>query len=269
MNLPLVVKVDQLATTSPTNVRIVDVRPLEQYQQAHMPGAHHVAPKLLNSSKPPVGGLLPDAHSIESLLSSIGYQPGDHLVAYDNGAETPAARFVWVMHAYGVFDVSWLDGGVKAWQRAGQPLNNDAVTTDATQVKLAFTPGNVLSVDETMAELNQADVTVLDVRNNKEFAGTDDRTEQSPRGGHVPGAIHNEWVNAFDENGLLKPDDVLLSDLNALGFTQAQKVLVYCKTHQRSALSYVVLKHLGFDNVAAIDGAWSAWSNHTDAPIES
>ena len=117
-----------------------------------------------------------------------------------------------------------------------------------------------------MQMLDEDSVKILDVRTPGEFAGTDVR---SARGGHVPGANHIEWTSQLDDKGRLLPDEILEAQLEKAGIKPDDTVIVYCQTHQRSAVTYVALKNLGFSDVRALDGAWSNWGNRTDTPIES
>ncbi len=265
MNLPLVVRPKDLKDTDLADLKVVDMRSAEAFAEAHLPNAVHLDAALLNLSQKPVGGLLPELAGVNIMAKSIGLQEDDHILAYDGGAGSAAARLVWVLHAYGFNAISWLDGGINAWSAANLPVSNEPVDiTDAT-ASLSFTPGNLISVDELMASLDDAALAVLDVRTAGEYNGTDVR---SARGGHVPGAAHSEWTQAFNENGQLKSDAELAALFSEKGVTDDKHVVVYCQTHQRSALTYVVLKHLGYKQVSAINGAWSAWGNRDDTPIE-
>lgn len=266
MNLPLVLNPEQFQAFDAKSLKIVDLRAAEAFSAGHLPGAVHLDTSLLGRSEPPVGGLLPDGDGVNALASAIGLRKNDHVVAYDGGGGSAAARLIWVLHAYGFEATSWLNGGFSAWQSAGLPISTDAVATGESDVSLKFKPGNMLSVDALLPQITSSELAILDVRSAAEFAGTDVR---SARGGHVPNAKHSEWTNAFDESGKLKDDAALQALYSDVEITNDKHVIVYCQTHQRSALTYLVLKHLGYDKVSAIDGAWSAWGNSPDTPIET
>lgn len=265
MNQPLVLNPEQIAATGAESLKIIDCRTAEAYAEAHLPGAIHLDTSLLGRSEPPMGGLLPNPAGAKALASAIGLRESDHVVAYDGGAGTAAARLIWVLHAYGFMATSWLNGGFNAWQSAGLPTNSENVAASVSNISLHFRPGNMLSVDALQAQLGNADLAVLDVRSAAEFDGTDVR---SARGGHVPHAKHSEWTNVFNESGTLKDDAALHALFADIDINNDHHVIVYCQTHQRSALTYVVLKHLGYDNVSAIDGAWSAWGNSPTTPVD-
>jgi len=266
MKLPIVVSAEQANEATTDGLKFVDLRPLEDYAISHLPGAIHLDVALLNRSEKPVGGLLPAFEQINHTMSNLGLGPEDHVIAYDQGAASAAARLIWVLHAYGFNAISWLNGGFGAWTAAGLATSAAITTPTANDAQLQFTPGNVVSVDQFMNEIHNDNVRILDVRSAAEFDGSDVR---SARGGHIPNAIHSEWTNVFDGTGQLKSDDELHELFAALGIDRNHHVVVYCQTHQRSALTYVVLKHLQYQLVCAIDGAWSAWGNRTDTPIET
>jgi len=70
-------------------------------------------------------------------------------------------------------------------------------------------------------------------------------------------------------NYRLLPADSLKATLSGMGFTPDKEIIVYCQTHHRSALSYVMLKHLGYERVRGYPGSWSEWGNRSDTPIEA
>jgi len=75
--------------------------------------------------------------------------------------------------------------------------------------------------------LGRADSAILDVRTDAEWTGANDRGNK--RRGHVPGAVHLEWVNFVtdDERKVFKPAAELAELLRAVGVTPDKNVFVY------------------------------------------
>lgn len=276
MSLPLVVDSNTLsellnqvkadgATLRDARICLVDLRSPDDYAAGHIPGAVSGSAALLNHSEPPMGGLMPKPDAVNALFEQIGANLGDQIVAYDGGKGTAAARLMWVMDAYGYEVGSWLSGGFADWVAQELPVTSDTPATTPGDLNLTLVGDNVISAEQLMENLSSASVKVLDVRSANEYAGTDIR---SARGGHVPGAHHLEWTTQLDDNGCLLNDELLQAQLDSAGVSKDDTVIVYCQTHQRSAVTYVALKHLGFTDVRALDGAWSNWGNRTDTPIE-
>ncbi|MGQ7846284.1 sulfurtransferase [Granulosicoccus sp. 3-233] len=276
MSLPLVLEPTELATLladiqaegntlTQAHLCVVDLRSAEAYAAGHLPGAVHGDAALLNRVDSPMGGLMPDPDQVNTFLANIGANLGDQIIAYDGGRETPAARLMWVLDAYGYEVGSWLNGGFAGWQAQGLPVTREVPDVRPGQLSLSLIGDNVISADNLMAELDSPTLSILDVRSEAEFNGTDVR---SAMGGHVPGACHLEWTEMLDEQGRLLDDDTLQSALDARQINLDDTVIVYCQTHQRSAVTYVALKHLGYGDVRALDGAWSNWGNRADTPKE-
>ena len=276
MSLPLVLTASHFHThlqqlsadgksLSDAGLRLVDLRSAEAYAAGHIQGAVNANPALLSRSEPPMGGLMPEPSAVNHFMRTIGARLGDQIIAYDGGHETPAARLMWVMDAYGYEAGSWLNGGFKAWVADGLPVSTVPVDTQAGNLELSLIGDNVISVEALVAELSNPSVKILDVRSAGEYQGTDIRAEFT---GHVPGAKHTEWTQMLDEHGRLLDDANLEAILKDKASSTDDTVIVYCQTHQRSSVTYVALKHLGYTDVRAIDGAWSAWGNRPDTPKE-
>lgn len=255
------------SSAEPSGIRLVDVRSDTDHIAGHIPGSRRLDAARLSEKQPPVGGLLPDAEAVDTLLRELGIQPGDHIVAYDNGAETGAARLVWVLHAYGITAVSWLDGGMHAWRAAGlaEQTTIDSAAMPGT-LRTSAVRERVVGVDALLQELDDPALLPLDTRTEAEYLGTDVRSQF---GGHVPGAMHANWLTLFNEDRTLRPLEELRAEFEARGLLPDRRIVVYCQTHQRSAVSYLVLRALGYPDVRALDGAWSNWGNRADTPKET
>ncbi|PIE36396.1 MAG: thiosulfate sulfurtransferase [Gammaproteobacteria bacterium] len=247
------------------DLHLIDLRPREQFDAGHIPGAVHADAMLLSKTEPPVGGLLPDAAVVTELLQAAGVNAGGHVVAIDTGAATAAARLVWVLHAFGINAVSWLDGGMAAWHAAGGALDSGPVTPVRGDITLSLDGANVIDASTLLTRLADDTLRIVDTRSRAEYLGDDVR---SAFGGHVPGALHADWIELLQADGRLKPRGDLADYFKSLGLAPDQDIVVYCQTHQRSSVTYVVLKALGYERVLGLDGAWSAWGNRADLPKE-
>ncbi|MGD2138584.1 MAG: rhodanese-like domain-containing protein, partial [Gammaproteobacteria bacterium] len=116
--------------------------------------------------------------------------------------------------------------------------------------------------------LGNPDTRLLDVRSAPEFSGLKRFAEH---GGHIPGAVNIEWTQMMDRqrNLRFRPDDELRDLLAAQGITPEREVITYCQTHHRSAHTWMVLKHLGYERLKAYPGSWSDWGNNPDLPVET
>lgn len=250
------------------DVLLVDLSKAENHTQYHIPGSVHLDyGKIIRVDKP-VMGLLPEVHELEQVLGGIGIGPDTHVVAFDDEGGGKAARLLWTLDCLGHRKYSLLDGGLVAWANEGLPLDHSPTTPTPAVFKADPDDTPVARAEHIQAHLDDAGVCLLDNRSPAEYSG---EKKFAARGGHIPGAINWDWVEAMDPNRhmRLKPLDRLKAVLAELGVTPDKEVICYCQTHHRSSLVYVLLKILGFDRVKGYPGAWSDWGNRNDTPVEA
>jgi len=247
---------------------LLDLRSAEHYGEGHLPGAIHLPYASILKVDPPVGGLLPDPDPFNAVLRALGITEDHLVIAYDGEGGAAAGRLIWTLHAYNFMHCAVLHGGMAAWQAAGRAVTTDVPAITPSDITLNALKDNVISVDALLERVGDTGLGLLDARTVEEYTGEKVRANH---GGRVPGAQRLEWTDAIDPSAhtRLYADDQLRKMLDERDLTPDKDIVVYCQTHHRSALSYVMLKHLGYSNVAALDGAWSAWGNRDDTPKES
>lgn len=266
--MPLLIEPKQLMNDlSKDDWLVIDMRSRDNYLQGHVPGAIHLSYSDIIAMKPPAMGLLPECAQLSAVFSAIGLCQKDHVVAYDDEGGGRASRLLWTLDVLGHKSFSLLNGGLQAWCQQGGPLQPGAVhrTPSHYQARLA-NPNALADKDYILRHLKQDDIVLLDTRSVGEYTGTDQRAARS---GCIPGAVNMNWTEAMDAPPFLrfKPDDVLRQQFMDLGVDPDKEVIVYCQTHHRSAHTYIVLKHLGYDRVRGYAGAWSEWGNDPDVPV--
>ncbi|MFN2349948.1 MAG: sulfurtransferase [Thioalkalivibrio sp.] len=139
---------------------------------------------------------------------------------------------------------------------------------EASKGAWQYTREDVVDRDWILAHLGDPALCLVDTRSTGEYQGTD---LQAARGGHIPGAVHYDWTRAMDTHRNLRlcPEDSLREELSGLGITPDKEVVVYCQAHHRSAHTWLMLKHLGFEKVRGYPGAWSDWGNAQEVPEET
>ena len=267
-NLPLLIEPEDLEqSASYDNVVIVDLSKPATYLKLHVPGAVHLDYAPIVAANKPVMGLVPDDATLTSVFSGIGIDDDTHVIAYDDEGGGKAARLLWTLAVAGHDQASLLNGGLHAWANEGHKYDAEPVTSTPRHFTVRRTDTVTADSHYINSHLDDKAYALLDVRSPAEYSGAKKFAE---RAGHIPGAVNSEWTLAMDQsrNLRLKPDDELLGMYDALGITPAKEVITYCQTHHRSAHTWLVLKHLGFDKVKGYPGSWSDWGNNPELPVE-
>jgi len=271
--LPLVIEPAELQSIQNNeNILVVDLTTPKQYQQAHIPAAVFIDYGHIVGMNQPYTGLLPELAPFEHIINSLGITPDTHIIAYDEEGGGKAARLIWTLHAMGHNKTSLLNGGLIAWYREKFPLSNDSVTRQPNPTeqhyKVDFSRQPVVAnTDYIKAHLKDSSIGLLDARSIDEYMG---QAKYAQKTGRIPDAKHFEWTRAMDEsaNYRLLSRETLQPMLDELGLTRDKEIIVYCQSHHRSALSYLMLKYLGYEKVRGYPGSWSEWGNRTDTPVE-
>ncbi|MGZ0145751.1 sulfurtransferase [Kribbella sp. WER1] len=100
----------------------------EAYDAGHLPGAHFVDLDTELAGPPGPGRHpLPDATTVTATFHRLGITSADTpVVVYDAATSMSAARAWWTFRYFGLTNVRVLDGGLAAWQAAGEHLTTKA-----------------------------------------------------------------------------------------------------------------------------------------------
>lgn len=242
------------------------------YEEGHIPGAVNLSSGKINDPDNETDGFLLPEEAFSETVSNLGINQDSTVVIYDDGNALSATRIFYALEYYGLQDqVKVLNGGYAAWLTAGHD-----VSFDAPEV----TPGNfvakaneqLVSTKEDVTEsLDSDNVVVLDTRSEGEYTGTDLRNNK--HGGHIPGAVHQEWTDTLveSETGLQQfmsyPE--LKAKFEQIGVVEDKTVIPYCQTNVRGAHTYFSLRLLGYSDIKPYEGSWAEWGNSDDTPIES
>lgn len=241
------------------DVRVVDVRDAWEYEGiGHLPGAVSIP---FDSFRAGEGdeGMLPGADVFADLLSAAGIAADDDIVAYDDTHGVFAARFLVTAELYGHDPgrLHLLDGDFSAWQRerATRDESPDVTRTDYTVTRPADSP---LVGRDAVAEAIDTDAVIVDTRERGEYEA-----------GHIPGAVQLDWRELVDdETRGLKPHEEIETLLESQGITLDSRIVLYCNTARRISHTYVVLRELGYEDVAFYEGSLTQWKAAGE-PIET
>ena len=258
----MLIDADRLAgfQSDPATI-LVGFMPDEDFAKDHIPGSVQLDWPVLEVTDTSDESIARWHEQISQTLASLGITRDRPVVAYDAGTLF-AARLWWILHYLGHEDNHVINGGLAAWQ---QTANETAtVATPATAAspaarsfQAAPRAGVLSQLDEVRASLDDPGVAIVDARTPEEYAA-----------GHIPGAVNINYPrNAQPETPMFwKPQDELRAMYEEVGVTPEKRVIPYCSTGVRSAVTFFTLRLIGYRDVGLYTGSWKEWGDRPDTP---
>ncbi|HXZ10370.1 MAG TPA: sulfurtransferase [Paraburkholderia sp.] len=239
------------------------------YADGHIPGAHYLhldrdlsGPKSGTNGRHP----LPDRAKLVETLAGFGLQQGQQVVAYDAQGGSYAARLWWLLRWLGHDSVAVLDGGLQAWEAAGQPLAKDV----PAKTKANFAAGAPLSVTIDAAavqrNLSTPERIVVDARAPDRYRGENETIDAV--GGHIPGALNRFFKDNLGADGRFKPAHSLREEFTALlPNTAPDRVVLQCGSGVTACHNMLAMEVAGLHGAALYAGSWSEWIADPSRPV--
>jgi len=246
---------------------------LQRYSSGHLKGALHVDLDLHLSQKPTdpaYGGRhpLPDVEVFARFLGKLGITPRSSVIVYDDkGGANAAARFWWMLRAFGHTDVRVVDGGLDALIKAELPMFSGIekpIDTSAYPVTTWQLP--TVTIEEVAAAVKDPGRLVIDVREAYRYRGEKEPIDLIA--GHIPGAVNIPYLNNLTPDGNFKPSGELAEEYSkAIGPRDSDDVIVHCGSGVTACHTLLALEQAGIQGANLYVGSWGEWSRRDDRPI--
>ena len=196
----------------------------------------------------------------------LGITPERRVVVYEDDCGMRAARVYWLLEYLSHPNVQVLNGGLRAWMRAGLPLSTAVTTPKPSTWHGTPTPAAIASWRDVNARLGRPETAIIDTRSDDEYRGT---VARAKRGGAIPGAVHIEWTRNLNPDGTFKSAEALTAMYGDAGVTPDREVITYCQGGYRAAHAYLALRLIGYPRVRNYTGSWKEWGDRDDVPVSS
>ncbi|MEM8665278.1 MAG: rhodanese-like domain-containing protein [Pseudomonadota bacterium] len=245
-------------------VTVVDIRDPKAFATAHLPGAVNAPYGAWRGPANNPGQPLSDT-ALTALLQASGLDHDDQVVVAHAGVNQTdfgaAARVYWTLKSAGFPQIAILNGGVRGWVAAGEPLSVEiAPVTPSTQT---FTLSDEWAVDgRTVAAMvaGERKATLVDARPDAFFAGQA-KHPAAKAAGTLKGAKNLPFAGWFDGNATEIADATHAGTVAANLDTDGE-IVSFCNTGHWAATNWFALSELaGKDNVKLYPESMVGWVN--------
>ena len=237
------------------------------YRRGHIPGARyaHLDNDLARVPGPADGRHpLPRVKDFTATLGAWGISSASHVVVYDDMSGAIAARLWWMLRWIGHRAVHVLDGGLKAWETAGLPLDRDIPSVRAA----AYVAHDVhrdwiVSTEQVPVELANG-ARLVDARTPERFQGLAEPIDTVA--GHIPGAINRPFSDALRPDGKMRAVDELHVRLEHLA-ERPEGFIAMCGSGVTACHLLLAANAAGLGDGRLYVGSWSEWVRDPERPI--
>jgi thiosulfate/3-mercaptopyruvate sulfurtransferase len=268
----------ELAAMSADDIVIIDTRAPESFAAGHIAGAvnlHDIFTYLATST---AEGMAELTQKFADAFGAAGLDGTKTAVIYEQSMNTgfgQSCRGYFLLSYLGYPNIKVLHGGFAAWDAAEMAMTTDAVSpTPATFTIDPSAAALMLDVDDMKSALDDAAVTLLDVRDVDEWIATSSSPygpDFCPRKGRIPGAKWLEWYRMMKPTAggaMMKSGDEVMAECASVGITTDTPVYIYCFKGARASNTFLALKEAGVKDVRIYFGSWNEWSRDMSLPIE-
>ncbi|MEB3306512.1 MAG: rhodanese-like domain-containing protein [Cyanobacteriota bacterium] len=223
-------------------------------------------PYFTKDDKAQKGQLLDDDAELTKRIQALGVSADVPVVVVADAVKGwgEDGRIVWTLRTLGHTQAFFVDGGIAALIKDGDPGIKAVAGNGTFEVKRVA--DFEVKKEDLRQLLGSTNVVILDTREPREYAGETPYGES--RGGHVPGAKHVFYKDFLDANGDVLPPDQIRAKLAALGASPDAEVISYCTGGIRSGFVTAVLNNAGIKakNYAGSMWDWSS-ADATEYPL--
>ena len=234
-----------------------------EYDKEHIPGARYLWPGWLAPDSPQGSFNAPDPKSATEILRKLGVSHNSHIViCHVRNEVSVTARMFLTLEYLGLRGhVSFLNGGLDAWKKAGYPVSKEVPIVRKGNFKPSIGT-ELVDKDYVLKTLNSG--VVVDARMQRFYDG--DPTG-NPRDGHITGAKNIPYPDMVDAANMFKPNEQLQAYFTPAVPDKNKEVVAYCFIGQTASVVYMAGRILGY-NMKLYDGSLQEWSRIDNLPME-
>ncbi|MFN3603832.1 MAG: sulfurtransferase [Leptonema sp. (in: bacteria)] len=253
-----------LVNQIPENSLLLDCRSLENFKKQTIKSAYsaHLIRKPHGSSQKSLLKLSNFLKSILDIASSY-----NNIVVFDEGLGMFTGKLAFLLRGLNLKNVYILN---QIFSEIDDKYKQEGtLVIEEANLKKPLPIKDIVPLS--YVQMNLVKVQLIDVRTKEEFEGKLPilvNPEEGSICGKIPGAIHFDWLELYDENGFLHPKQEILKKLKLANLIVERPTILYDFNGARSCFTALVLKECNYRNVKVFLGSWMEWRK-TDLPKQN
>lgn len=266
--------------TSAKRVKFVEVSWGDEsasYAKGHVPGSFHIN---TDHFEPPPTWYLGNPKLLTKFAADYGFHKDDTVIVSSDDV-LASYRLAVVLEYIGISDVRVLNGGSKAWTRAGFPLETARHDPPNANGFGAEIPGNEeLVLTTEMVKKKRAEeskFTLVDTRSWAEFVGETSGYSYHKFKGRIPGSVYGQADEKGSDSmatyrnidGTMRNPDEIRAVWKKAGIDTDHRLCFLCGGGWRAAEVFTFARVMGIDESTLYSDGWIGWSNDKSNAVET
>ena len=235
------------------------------YENEHIAGARFLWPEWLIPNTPEGNYNVPSLKQATALLQRLGISKNSKVVlCHVRRDVNVTARAFLTLEQLGLRgQVSYLNGGLEAWKKAGFPVTKEVPVVKKGNFKPTLS-NLIVDKNYVLKSLRSDSAVVVDARMKIYYDG---ELTGNPRNGHITGALNIPYPDMIDSTNQFKPLDQLQGYIQPVVPDVKKEIVLYCFIGQTASVVYMAGRLLGY-RMRLYDASLQEWSYREELPME-
>lgn len=208
---------------------------------------------------------VPTVDTFEEEVSRLGISKDSTIVIYDRYGIHTSPRAWYLFTLMGHSNVSVLNGGLPAWQKAGNPVveKEDSFLPASTKYITEPLIDAVRSFEFVDQHNANSEYLILDARSSGRFTGESPEPRKELQSGCIPNSINIPYGELI-QDGHMKSKKELIDIFGNAVTKSDQHIITSCGSGLTACILLLALDQIGISNKSLFDGSWTEWATRKE-----